>query len=213
MKLLKCLALSLSLSLLLSGCSFSDTKSANEEITVYKEKLMELENKLTNIREEQLSNEADYICEINTLRKEIEELKNALKNSDSAEGEPPQVNNSSIGFTYKIENEKAVITGYIGSDTAVVVPATISGYPVEKIGEGAFKEKNIISVSLPNTVRSIGWFAFSECKKLESAIIPISVTDIGYEAFSGCDSLTVYVSSGSYAEKYAQSYGIVINAE
>ena len=43
---------------------------------------------------------------------------------------------------------------------------------------------------IPNSVTSIGDFAFSDCSGLTSITIPISVTSIGKGAFSGCSGLT-----------------------
>ena len=43
---------------------------------------------------------------------------------------------------------------------------------------------------IPNTVASIGMYAFSDFKDLTSIVIPNSVTSIGYHAFNGCSGLT-----------------------
>ena len=43
---------------------------------------------------------------------------------------------------------------------------------------------------IPNSVTSIGDYAFSGCSSLTSITIPNSVTSIGNQAFSGCSSLT-----------------------
>ena len=43
---------------------------------------------------------------------------------------------------------------------------------------------------IPNSVTSIGYYAFYGCSGLTSITIPNSVTSIGYKAFYGCDSLT-----------------------
>ena len=67
-------------------------------------------------------------------------------------------------------------------------------------------------MSLPDTVKSVGWFAFRNCRSLAKAVCPQSVTSIGYEAFSGCKSLTVYAEANSYSYKYAVSYGIPVSA-
>ena len=48
----------------------------------------------------------------------------------------------------------------------------------------------VISVTIPNSVTSIGSYAFQGCFSLTSIIIPNSVTSIGYAAFKGCSSLT-----------------------
>jgi hypothetical protein len=43
---------------------------------------------------------------------------------------------------------------------------------------------------IPNSVTSIGVYAFSGCSGLKSVTIPNSVTSIGYSAFYGCSGLT-----------------------
>ena len=46
------------------------------------------------------------------------------------------------------------------------------------------------SVTIPNSVTSIGSSVFNGCSGLTSVTIPNSVTSIGYSAFSGCSGLT-----------------------
>ena len=50
--------------------------------------------------------------------------------------------------------------------------------------------KGIEYIEIPDTVTSLGDYAFFECKNLKSVTIPNSVTSIGNEAFDGCSSLT-----------------------
>ena len=57
---------------------------------------------------------------------------------------------------------------------------------------------SIISVIIPNSVTTIGKYAFYDCSGLTSVTIPNSVTSIGYGAFSGCLGLTsIIVESGN----------------
>jgi hypothetical protein len=57
---------------------------------------------------------------------------------------------------------------------------TLLDYPGGKVG----------SYSIPNSVTSIGDYAFSYCRSLTSVTIPTSVTNIGVEAFFYCLGLT-----------------------
>ena len=62
---------------------------------------------------------------------------------------------------------------------------------VISIGQKAFAGcKNLISISIPNSVTNIGSGAFKNCTSLTSITIPNSVTSIASETFSGCSSLT-----------------------
>lgn len=77
---------------------------------------------------------------------------------------------------------------------AVEIPAAVKrgakDYPVEEIYYDAFYYcKNITSVTLPSTIRTIESYAFEECIALESINIPNSVETIGYAAFGSCARL------------------------
>ena len=64
------------------------------------------------------------------------------------------------------------------------------------------------SYTIPNSVMSIGVYAFEICTALTSITIPNSVTSIGEDAFYGCTLLTtIYGYTGSYAETYANTNG------
>ena len=60
---------------------------------------------------------------------------------------------------------------------------------VTRIGEGVFQNGNITSITIPNSVTSIGTAAFCGCSDLTSITIPGSVTKIEDYAFLGCEGL------------------------
>ena len=69
--------------------------------------------------------------------------------------------------------------------------ATIIPNSVTSIGNYAFSScSGLTSIEIPNSVTSIGSNAFSYCRGLTSIEIPNSVTSIGDDAFSYCRGLT-----------------------
>ena len=72
------------------------------------------------------------------------------------------------------------------TDTSFVVPNTVT-----TIGNYAFYDcDNLTSVTIPDAVTTIGDYAFYDCYKLTSVTIGDSVTTIGKYAFSSCYDLT-----------------------
>ena len=76
----------------------------------------------------------------------------------------------------------------------VVIPEEVtymnSIYKVTRIGNWTFYDCGLISITIPNSVTSIGENAFAFCSCLTSVTIPNSVTSIGKKAFYGCFGLT-----------------------
>ncbi len=61
---------------------------------------------------------------------------------------------------------------------------------VKRISSGAFYERKMASVAIPQSVTDIWTEAFWGCSSLTSIFIPNSVTDIGTGVFGGCKNLT-----------------------
>jgi len=100
---------------------------------------------------------------------------------------PWQNYNASIK-TVIIESGVTSISGFCGYEalTSVTIPNS-----VQSIGNSAFYHcTGLTSVTIPNSVISIGSQAFSHCTGLSSITIPNSVQSIGSSAFWNCNSLT-----------------------
>ena len=62
------------------------------------------------------------------------------------------------------------------------------------MGNYAFSETGLKSAALPDSVTSIGKYAFNECAALESVTLPYGLTSIGEYAFYNAAALTsVYI--------------------
>jgi hypothetical protein len=101
-------------------------------------------------------------------------------------------------WTYTLnEANEATITEYSGAGGAVTIPATIDGYVVKSVGDrwprllfDFVEDTTVTSVTIPNSVTSIGSDAFTSFTALSNVTIPDSVTSIGERAFQGCTALT-----------------------
>lgn len=91
--------------------------------------------------------------------------------------------------TFYFDETTGTITGYVESDTVVVIPSKINGFTVETIGHGAFERSAVTSVTIPDSVTAIHDRAFANCSQLTNISIPNSVTSIGFSAFEHCTSL------------------------
>ncbi len=167
------------------------------EIEVLKEKL----NKQSEL--------INSIIKLDNKDEETNEDTNADTNNDTNTDSEEVSKDEGVTFSYIIENGGITITGYNGKQTTVNIPNKINQLPVLKIGERAFAETKVKSISIPATCTEIDWFAFYGCYALTTVYISSDVKTIGYGAFDSCSkSITIYCERDSFAEKYAQSFGI-----
>ncbi len=106
-------------------------------------------------------------------------------------------------FSYTHSSAGATIYQYDGCESTgtIAIPETIDGYSVIGIGDQAFSGSDFTSITLPETIVSIGEFAFSSCGNLTAIHIPTSVSSIGVAPFSHSTQLakiTVAAENESY---------------
>ena len=101
--------------------------------------------------------------------------------------------NRNLLYTSTFTTEAAWVTINGIKDTTeqtVVIPSHIGGVPVTTIGNEAFKNnKNIISVTLSDSVTSIGIESFSGCSNLTTVVLGNGIKAIGRSAFKYCENV------------------------
>ena len=127
--------------------------------------------------------------EMNAFAKSLEIV--APENCEVAEIDNKTFNDyGASDYEYEVyEDGNAVITGYTGNATKLVIPSTLNGYPVEGIGYEAFWGEDLVSVTIPKGVTWIDSCAFADCTKLKSVKLPEGLELIGEGAFENCSSL------------------------
>ena len=120
------------------------------------------------------------------------------------------------GFVYIVlENGTVEVRGYKGTETDLVIPNEIDGKTVTRIGEtfswGVTNCEAFTNITIPDTVTSIGDYAFIGCSGLTSMTIPKGVTRIDNGVFNGCTKLESVIipegvtSIGDSAFEYCSS--------
>ena len=74
---------------------------------------------------------------------------------------------TSSDYMYKVlPDGTAEITDYTGDESVINIPETIDGYKVTSIGDEAFyRYISLTTITIPNSVTSIGRNAFQNCQK------------------------------------------------
>ncbi len=167
--------------------------AAEARAQYYQNLVVELQQEILSLKDAHASAKVEY-------ESRIEELEIALGIPDAA---------LPSDFQYTTKNGKITILKYVGSEKVVMIPDEIGGCPVTHIADAAFENNlTLEKVFLPNSLESIGWFAFRGCIALCEVQTPQCLAKIEYGAFENCNTkLTFVCAAGSYVEEYAQSYG------
>ena len=97
---------------------------------------------------------------------------------------------SGYKFTTTEENGSLTIRGFSGSGETLTIPDEINGKPVTAIADYMFAgNKELISVTLPDGLKTIGKKVFSNCANLKTVSIGSDIDSIDEQAFSACPNL------------------------
>lgn len=116
----------------------------------------------------------------------------------------PSYTDGDWGYNLVTEDgiQRCVIVSYSGAGGDIVVPATVGGYDVFRVGKdkptlGSYNQViNNSSISagsnliISEGIKQIGGTAFVSCTNLATVKLADSIEDIGVEAFKGCTGFT-----------------------
>jgi hypothetical protein len=134
------------------------------------------------------------------------------------------------GGAITFDTDTGSVIGYTGNPTYVIIPEEIDSVPIENIADSAFEScSSLKSITLPGTIKKLGYRVFTSCRKLENVVIQNGTEEIDATSFRNCTSLkrieipdsvttinvtvwysdvTIVCHAGSYAESYANSKGL-----
>ena len=101
----------------------------------------------------------------------------------------PKLSNHSSHFKIQddllLSSDGSLLISYMGKGSSVTIPDC-----VRSIGDYAFSRcRSLETLNLPDGVKSIGDYAFFGCESLETLNLPAGLSSIGDYAFFGCRSL------------------------
>lgn len=102
--------------------------------------------------------------------------------------------------TYGIYDNYAIAVGCNKNATKIKIASKVQSVPVTKIYAHAFFQRNkLVSVNIPDSVKSVGEYCFSYCKSLKSVRLSKNMTYISEGMFSSCKSLkSIYLPKSVY---------------
>lgn len=127
---------------------------------------------------EEIGSQMDSVEDI--IKEEIEDVKEEI---------PSMIDADEADFTTEDNVTGVTITGYTGTETAIIIPATINGKAVTEIGARAFEKSGLTAVEIPDSVTTINEFAFFYSSAMLYFKCGNGLKTIGAEAFEGCYSM------------------------
>lgn len=142
---------------------------------------------------------ADNKKDIQNINNNVADLKEYMEYASSESdivkyyGEAGIIPSDSNLFNYTLNDDEQSYTITRNENSLsgdIVIPYEYDGLPITAIGDyGVYFAPHVISITIPNSVTSIGENAFTDCIGLINITIPDSVISIGHSAFADCPNL------------------------
>ncbi|MCR3761867.1 leucine-rich repeat domain-containing protein [Clostridium felsineum] len=132
-------------------------------------------------------------------------------NRDASILKDEYIKKKKLGFDYVIKDDSIKIIKCLNYGTDITIPEEIDGKSVNNIGEESFfQHKDMISVTVPQSITSIEGSAFYRCYALEKITIPKNVKQMGNNPFFRCSSLT-HISVALDNKNFSELDGVLYN--
>lgn len=94
-------------------------------------------------------------------------------------------------YEYQVKYDKIAINKLLRiTETELVIPDTIEGYPVTELADGLFENcDGLETITLPSGITRIGTSMFAGCHQLKSVNCGGTITSLGARAFYECNAL------------------------
>lgn len=108
-------------------------------------------------------------------------------------------------WNYSVANGYAIVEGYTGNNSTVVIPEKLGGYYVEEISDSAFERATFSSITIPKRIRKIGRRAFYDCRDLSNIVYNAVGSEFSYYGqvfyMAGANTKGLTITFGEEVEK------------
>lgn len=130
-----------------------------------------------------------FCCAAISVSAETSEYVNNDKLYSHDGDESIYISDNNFLYNFKGENPGVTICGYVGDSTEIDIPHLINGREVSAIDKDTFtNDKRIVSVSFPNSVKSIGENSFNGCPNLKTVNLAFGISQLN-NVFCDCPAL------------------------